>query len=471
MNDGRRPEHALNPAKQPSQSYTALTHQVVREAEEPIPVAEIARRVHSLRPIESQAPERLIRQAVSQARLIANTGDGRYWWYPRMLKGSRVRVPLIASDLELGRIVFDYDARDQLWPSFFAGSEHVDRNPIELRLGAGDCVSLPFEHFGGGVWGTTGSPKFWNWLRACEATGGDALIFEAIDAEARRYCVDLDAASVRDEAAICRRTTEVEKAARDHMWKRRVFAVAIWDLAQHLLAIGCYKHPVPPDPISSFESRLDMQIGLLRVYADEFAGRSRRSRKKAGSKAPKVYQLKVTLGDFDRPIWRRLLVSGDTTLGDLHWILQLAIGWTHSHLHFFEIGDAQYSDPAFDLYEDPDEFKDEFRARLDRVVGKEGARFLYEYDFGDCWRHEIKVEKILPAVQGEIYPKLVDGERSCPPEDCGGVTGYTNFLEGIGDENHPEHEDLLAWAGGHFDPERFDVEGVNWILRRFAEIK
>src|SRR5262249_41804189 len=142
-----------NPEKQPTQSYTSLVQQVVREAQEPIPVAEIMRRGPSLRPIESQAPERLIRHAAPQSPPLANTGDGRYWWYPRLLKGSRVRVPLIASDLELGRIVFDHDARELLWPSFFAGSEHIDRNPIELRFGAGDCVSLPFEHFGGGEWG------------------------------------------------------------------------------------------------------------------------------------------------------------------------------------------------------------------------------------------------------------------------------------------------------------------------------
>jgi Plasmid pRiA4b ORF-3-like protein len=464
-----------NPEKQPTQSYTSLVQQVVREAQEPIPVAEIMRRVHSLRPIESQSPERLIRNAVSQSRLVANTGDGRYWWYPRLLKGSRVRVPLIASDLELGRIVFDHDARDLLWPSFFAGSEQVDRNPIELRLGAGDCVSLPFEHFGEGVWGTTGSTKFWNWLRACEAVGGDALIFEAIDAEARCYRVDLDAASVRDESAILRRTAEVERAARDHMWKRRVFAVTVWDLAQHLLATGCYRHPVPPDPISPFWRRIETQIGLLRVYADEFASRRRRpvkkGREKAKTKAPGIYQLKVTLRDIDPPIWRRLLVPGDTTLGDLHWILQLSMGWTHSHLHLFEIDDARYSDPSFDLDEAPDEFRDEFRARLDRVVDGEGARFLYEYDFGDSWRHEIEIEKVLPATEGETYPKLVAGARACPPEDCGGVVGYANFLEEISDEDHPEHERSFEWVGRYFDPERFDIEGVNWLLRRFAEIE
>ncbi len=447
-----------NQAKQPSQSYTALTQQVVREAEEPIPVAEITRRVHSLRPIESPSPERLIRHAVSQSRLIANTGDGRYWWYPRLLRGSRVRVPLIPSDLELGRIVFDPDARDLLWPSFFAASEQVDRNPIELRLGAGDCVSLPFEHFGEGVWGTTGSPKFWNWLRACEAAVGDALIFEAIDAEARRYRVDHDAASVRDESAIRRRTAEVEQAAREHMWKRRVFTVAVWDLAQHLLATGCYRHPVPPDPISPFWRRIETQIGLLRVYADEFAGRRRRSvkkgRKKVSTKAPAIYQLKVTICNIDPPIWRRLLVAGDTTLGNLHWILQLGMGWTHSHLHLFKIGDGEYSDPAFDLYDAPGEFGDEFRTRLDRAVIGEGARFLYEYDFGDSWWHGIEVERILPAAEGERYPKLVDGKRACPLEDCGGVTGYANFLEGIGDEN------ILSTSGRSPGPEDISIRSA-----------
>src|SRR5215813_9342449 len=239
-----------NPEKQPTQSYTSLVQQVVREAQEPIPVAEIMRRVHSLRPVESQSPERLIRNAVSQSRLVANTGDGRYWWYPRLLKGSRVRVQLIASDLEQRRIVFDDDARDLLWPSFFASHEQTDRKPIELRLPTGDSASLPLEHFGGGEWGTTGSPRFWNWLRACEATGGDALILEAIDAEARSYRIDIDAASVRDESAIRRRTAEVEQEAREHLLKRRVFSVAVWDLAKHLLATGCYRHSVPPEAIS-----------------------------------------------------------------------------------------------------------------------------------------------------------------------------------------------------------------------------
>jgi hypothetical protein len=174
-----------------------------------------------------------------------------------LLKGSRIRVPLIASDLEQRRIVFDDDARDLLWPGFFAGHDQTDRKPIELRLPTGDSAPLPLEHFGGGEWGTTVSPRFWNWLRACEATGDDALVLEAIDAEARRYRIDLDAASGRDESAVRRRTAEVEQEAREHMWKRRSFSVAVWDLAKHLLATGCYRHPVPPEPISLIWRRVD----------------------------------------------------------------------------------------------------------------------------------------------------------------------------------------------------------------------
>jgi hypothetical protein len=98
----------------------------------------------------------------------------------------------------------------QLWEQFVQAARKRKRNPISLLT----------DYIGGGDWGTTGSPKFWAWLRACEATGGDALILEAIDAEARRYRIDLDAASVLDESAIRRRTAEVELEAREHMWKR-----------------------------------------------------------------------------------------------------------------------------------------------------------------------------------------------------------------------------------------------------------
>lgn len=95
-------------------------------------------------------------------------------------------------------------------------------------------------------------------------------------------------------------------------------------------------------------------------------------------------------------------------------------------------------------------------------------RATYTYDFGDGWEHAIAVEKLLPPEPGVAYPVCVDGKLQDPPEDCGGIPGYYNLLEAIHDPKHPEHEDLLDWIGGEYDPEAFSVEEVN---RQLAPIQ
>ena len=54
---------------------------------------------------------------------------------------------------------------------------------------------------------------------------------------------------------------------------------------------------------------------------------------------------------------------------------------------------------------------------------------------------------------------------ACPPEDCGGPWGYPEFLEAIQNPKHKQHEELLEWVGGEFDPEEFDLGAVNEELR------
>jgi len=71
------------------------------------------------------------------------------------------------------------------------------------------------------------------------------------------------------------------------------------------------------------------------------------------------------------------------------------------------------------------------------------------------------LEKILPPEPGVRYPRCIGGARACPPEDCGGTGGYENFLAAIRDPGHEEHEEMLEWIGGEFDPEEFDLEEVN----------
>ena len=184
---------------------------------------------------------------------------------------------------------------------------------------------------------------------------------------------------------------------------------------------------------------------------------------KASKTTALIYQLKVTLKDSRPPIWRRLLAPADFSLFKLHQALQLAMGWTDSHLHQFIIDGEFYSIPS---REDFEPVLDERRYPLGQIAPREKRKFVYEYDFGDSWEHEIVVEKILPPEPEVKYPVCVKGKGACPPEDVGGVWGYAEFLQAIRDPNHEEHDMYLEWMGDEFDPEAFDLDEVNQALRR-----
>ncbi len=185
-----------------------------------------------------------------------------------------------------------------------------------------------------------------------------------------------------------------------------------------------------------------------------------------GTKKPDIahtiFQMKVTLQGIEPPIWRRLLVPGGISLYKFHKIIQVVMGWQNYHLYNFTISDCSYGMP------DPDyapEFKDSRRVKLPKVI-TEKMEFVYVYDFGDNWEHEIQVEEFLPAEENRFYPVCLGGERACPPEDVGGTWGYGDFLEAISDPGHEEHENYLTWAGQDFNAEHFDLQAVNEKLRK-----
>lgn len=180
----------------------------------------------------------------------------------------------------------------------------------------------------------------------------------------------------------------------------------------------------------------------------------------------RVYQLKVTLRHIRPPVWRRLQVGGDTTLGQLNRYLQVAMGWWNSHLHLFQIGRTEYRqpDPEEDLFWESTA-KDENAAVLGEVVPAEKEKFRYVYDFGDHWEHEIVVEKILPRGGDLAYPVCLAGQRACPPEDCGGPGGYRELLQALSDPDHPEHESWTEWVPDGFEAEECDLEELNRRLR------
>jgi hypothetical protein len=178
-----------------------------------------------------------------------------------------------------------------------------------------------------------------------------------------------------------------------------------------------------------------------------------------------IYQIKVTLLGARPPIWRRLLVPADLTLERLHDVLQLAMGWDDCHMHEFRIGQKRFGKP------DPNErlmgmptTANEGAAQLFRVLGKAGAKAVYTYDFGDSWEHGITVEKVLAPEPGRVYPACVDGKRQGPPEDCGGVYGFYDLLETIGNPDHEQYAETMEWLGEDFDPEAFSVDEVNHRL-------
>ena len=205
-----------------------------------------------------------------------------------------------------------------------------------------------------------------------------------------------------------------------------------------------------------------------------------------------AYQLRVTLKDTKPPIWRRLTVPADLPLGDLHKVIQIAMGWMDGHLHQFILPDkrprpsleetekacangkpdedfisrmrgGRYFGPTTDPLGEPIdmEYEDEYTVRLFDVCPKVKSTLTYEYDFGDGWTHIIEVQKIFEAKTDSDCPKCLAGKKNCPPEDSGGIWGYYNMLEILADPEHKEYEETLEWVGEEFDPDTLDLDEIN----------
>ena len=196
--------------------------------------------------------------------------------------------------------------------------------------------------------------------------------------------------------------------------------------------------------------------------------------KKESTPAP-IYQFKIGIKGAKPPIWRRVQVPGNTSLAELHEIIQICMGWTDTHLHQFMIDKGVYSPPdEDDAFLNPRP-KDEAKFTLHGLAQKIQPRFQYVYDFGDDWIHQIEVEKTIPSEDGSPYPVVITGRRACPPEDSGGVWGYMHMLEVLANPLDEEYADLTEWLGGDFAPAGFSKEekaDTNAILKEsFSKTK
>ncbi len=229
-----------------------------------------------------------------------------------------------------------------------------------------------------------------------------------------------------------------------------------------------------------------------------------------------ILELKISLADIEPEIWRKIQVTDATTFKKLHEIIQIVMGWENYHLYEFEIdgtvieadkgegfnpaegslrmitrsekfqelvskamGSGKEGLISLNPLEMMKIHKEEKEKRskskklydintpLSTAIKVEGETFIYVYDLGDNWEHIIKVEKIFQKTTAKkIYPLCLEGERACPPEDCGSVSGYYELMEIRENKDHPEYEEsIVEWLGEDYDPEYFNVDRVNKELK------
>lgn len=177
------------------------------------------------------------------------------------------------------------------------------------------------------------------------------------------------------------------------------------------------------------------------------------------------YTFKIELQGIEPPIWRRIRLPGDFHFGYFHEAILRTMGWNGSHLHKFEMTDPG-TEIEIILHPSRSDVNWNFgpgarveeEHEISEYFTEDNRECEYEYDFGDSWKHLITCEKIEYPDSDDPKPKLIDGERNCPPEDVGGVPGYVGFLEALKDPDHEDHDFVKRWIGGDFDPEEFDRE-------------
>lgn len=179
----------------------------------------------------------------------------------------------------------------------------------------------------------------------------------------------------------------------------------------------------------------------------------------------KGYQLKITIKGSKPPIWRRVVVPEQFTFCQLHQVIQGAFGWCDYHLHKFE-----FKKPELLIRETWEE--DDLAESCGCDVLEEGTqigtlitenpRFIYTYDFGDTWEHQILMEK---EVEYEYsYPQVLKYKGDNIPEDCGGIGGYYDLLDKLDDPEAEDHDLMEEWACQQGMGE-YDLDEVNANLK------
>jgi hypothetical protein len=163
-------------------------------------------------------------------------------------------------------------------------------------------------------------------------------------------------------------------------------------------------------------------------------------------------------------------VPADYSFWDLHVAIQDAMGWSDYHLHEFRINNLEIGIPDEDFNS---HVLAGWKEKIADYFTLKNKTAKYIYDFGDYWEHIVELEEINPVEKEKDYPSCLAGARACPPEDCGGATGYDKLVEILNDPSHDEHELLLEWLDGEYRPDYFDSSKVKFDnpRKRFINLK
>ena len=186
-------------------------------------------------------------------------------------------------------------------------------------------------------------------------------------------------------------------------------------------------------------------------------------------KEPRILQIYVALEPTQPLVWRRLWVLDSLSMYQLHEIIQVSMGWMHSHLFMFRAPGVVITEPSPEDDFITDELKDARKTKVSSVLSEPGESILYEYDFGDSWEHIVRFER--EVTEDEVIfdlPRCVGGEHACPPEDCGGFPGFERIKNTLASGSGPEYTAILDWLDTYYpdyDPKEFSQGAVNKILK------
>ena len=178
--------------------------------------------------------------------------------------------------------------------------------------------------------------------------------------------------------------------------------------------------------------------------------------------------LRIELEDIDPLIWRRVAVRTSMNLKSVHGVIQAAMGWLDSHLWVFTTNGRKYSILIPNDADWNERIKDAAKTKLSALLTVGVREIGYVYDMGDNWQHRIIVEKLKAAELGALYPQFLGGERRCPPEDCGGIPGYYEFLNNIASKQSKKRKAALDWYGAPYDPDEIGEQQIVTTLNLIA---